>query len=147
MQAEISMSGSDPYRTLRHQEKQPRPSHKGALLNTAVFPQHGSGNERVHTGIKYPRPQLSNPYENVSSCANHDCSFLSCGTGPPWWKQSINSQEAKYSPFKWSSTWPWWEKTAETKDIASWWSMLYLVAHSYLLKIYCLTWWTRNYHE
>lgn len=60
---------------------------------------------------------LSTPghnYPTLMRMSQHDCSFLNCGTGPPWWQQSINSLDTKYSTFKWSSTWPWWAKTAKT---------------------------------
>lgn len=53
-------------------------------------------------------------YPTLMTMTQHDRSFSNCGTGPPWWQQSINSLDTKYSTFKWSSTWPWQEKTAKT---------------------------------
>lgn len=117
------------------------PSHKGALLNAVAFPQRGSGDVRAHVGIKYPRPQLSNPYENVSAQLQffklwHRTTMMT--TKHQFTRQQILNFQVKLNMALMSE---------DSKDIAAWRSMLYLDAHSYLLKIYCLTWWTWNYHE
>lgn len=108
-----------------------------------AFPQSCNGYVRAHVGIKYTS---GHNYLTLLRCLVLTMTVVfNCGIGTPWWQQNINSLETKYSTFKWSSTWPWSEKTAETKDIAAWRPMLYLDASSYLLKFCCLTWWMWNY--
>lgn len=115
MQAKISMSESNLYQEFRHQKEQPCHSCKGALLKAAALPQHCDGCLRVDVGIKYLRPQLSDPCKNASASANHDHSFKkSCGIDPPWWQQRINSLDTKYSASKWSQTQPWiWQDSGD----------------------------------